>query len=74
MTDARGVYLYSGDMRLIDSISSWWSAIHGYRHPVLDEAVRTQLARFAHVMLGGLTHEPVEALSAKAPVVAAGRP
>ena len=65
VTDARGVYLYSGDMRLIDSISSWWSAIHGYRHPVLDEAVRTQLARFAHVMLGGLTHEPVEALSAK---------
>lgn len=65
VTDARGIYLYSGDTRLIDSISSWWSVIHGYRHPVLDEAVRTQLERFAHVMLGGLTHEAAEALSAK---------
>lgn len=65
ITDANGVYLYTEDTRLIDSVSSWWSVIHGYRHPVLDEAVRTQLAHFSHVMLGGLTHEAVEKLSNK---------
>lgn len=65
VTDARGVYLYTEDTKLIDSVSSWWSVIHGYHHPVLDEAIRSQLDHFAHVMLGGLTHEPVEKLSAK---------
>ena len=48
---------------MIDSVSSWWSVIHGYKHPVLNEAVKSQLDRFAHVMLGGLTHEPVQKLS-----------
>ncbi len=65
ITDAKGVYLYSDNVKLIDSVSSWWSAIHGYRHPVLDEAIHSQVDRFSHVMLGGLTHEPVERLSAK---------
>lgn len=65
VTDAQGVYLYTDDTKLIDSVSSWWSTIHGYRHPVLDEAAHSQLDRFAHVMLGGLTHEPVERLSSK---------
>ncbi|MEA5041991.1 MAG: adenosylmethionine--8-amino-7-oxononanoate transaminase [Oscillibacter ruminantium] len=63
---AEGVYLYPEDgSRLIDAVSSWWSTIHGYHNPVLDNAIRTQLDSFAHVMLGGLTHEPAERLSAK---------
>lgn len=63
--DAEGVYLYTEDQRLIDSVSSWWSVIHGYKHPELNRAIESQLEKFAHVMLGGLTHEPVQKLSAK---------
>ncbi|MFG6331708.1 MAG: adenosylmethionine--8-amino-7-oxononanoate transaminase [Lachnospiraceae bacterium] len=65
ITDARGVWLYTQDHRMIDSVSSWWSVIHGYRHPVLTAAIREQADRFSHVMLGGLTHEPVQKLSAR---------
>lgn len=65
IVDAKGVYLYTKDRQLIDSISSWWSVIHGYKHPVLTEAIKQQADRFSHVMLGGLTHEPVQKLSRK---------
>lgn len=56
---AAGVRLrVAGHGELVDGMSSWWSAIHGYGHPVLDEAARGQLDRMSHVMFGGLTHEP----------------
>ncbi len=63
--DAQGVYLYTEERRMIDSVSSWWSVIHGYKHPALTEAIHAQAERFSHVMLGGLTHEPVQKLADK---------
>ncbi|MYI56684.1 MAG: adenosylmethionine--8-amino-7-oxononanoate transaminase [Acidimicrobiia bacterium] len=54
---AEGTRLTLADGRqVIDGMSSWWAAIHGHRHPVLDEAVRAQLESMAHVMFGGITH------------------
>ena len=69
---AQGVRLQLRDGReLIDGMSSWWAAIHGYRNPHIEQAVRTQLEKMPHVMFGGLTHEPAvdlcERLSALAP-------
>ena len=63
---AQGVRLKLADGReLIDGMSSWWCAIHGYRHPVLDRAVTEQLQQMSHVMFGGLTHEPGVRLAEK---------
>lgn len=62
VTGASGARLTLGaaydGREVVDGMSSWWSAIHGYRHPVLDAALREQVAEFSHVMFGGLTHVP----------------
>ncbi len=65
IVDAEGVYLYTKEQKLIDSVSSWWSVIHGYKHPELNRAILSQVEKFSHVMLGGLTHESVQKLSEK---------
>lgn len=63
---AQGVRLHLADGRsLIDGVASWWTAAHGYAHPHLLDAVRTQLARLPHVMLGGLAHEQPYRLAAR---------
>jgi adenosylmethionine-8-amino-7-oxononanoate aminotransferase len=64
---ARGAWLTlvrDGEpIRVLDAMSSWWTAIHGHGHPVLDAALTTQLGTMNHVMFGGLTHEPAARLA-----------
>ncbi|WP_436500857.1 adenosylmethionine--8-amino-7-oxononanoate transaminase [Actinokineospora sp. HUAS TT18] len=64
--EAQGVRLTLADGReLVDGMSSWWAAIHGYRNPVLDAALADQAGKMSHVMFGGLTHEPAVRLAAR---------
>jgi adenosylmethionine-8-amino-7-oxononanoate aminotransferase len=58
VTDADGCHLHVDGTWVVDGMSSWWAAVHGYRHPVLDRAAVEQVGRFSHVMFGGLTHAP----------------
>lgn len=65
ITYAKGIYLYQDEKKYIDTTSSWWSVIHGYNNEEINNVLKDQIEQFSHVMLGGLTHDPVEKLTEK---------
>lgn len=59
---AQGCYLYSGNRKILDAISSWWVNLHGHAHPAIVQAVHDQLQKLDHVLFAGFTHEPAQTL------------